>query len=312
MFAGKFRIQILLLILLLAISQSAFAFKIADESYNFSPSVGFGSNSLSMRVNDQTTLTPTNTGFYFISIGSGIFSFQTKYPQRDPEDSLRARVDSKIQDYQLSFDVYRNWKAAFYYQDYKGYYAENPNLTGIFKQPNLHFNHKGAQAFYMTNDKHSSFLIQDAFWDDKEDSQSWVITAGLDRFVLNGDILPIELKENKSQILSRVSVNSFTMRAGASKNWVWSHWFAGGAFGYGYTFSEVKPEYEKFELDSSGLRKKESKSYFNYLLAISAGYRWTTSKVGIFARASTWNMSFDDIDLTSNTSSNGLYYSMVF
>lgn len=195
----------------MAVSQSTFGFTLLNDHHEISSSMGFGSSSLSIDVNEQIKLNPTNTGFYFITMGLDNLYFQSKFPIRDPEDSIQSRVDSKIQDYQITFNIYQNWKSALYYQDYKGYYAEDSNLPRVFKQPDLHFNHQGVQVYYLTNEKHSSFLLQDSFWNDQEDSHSWVFNAGLDRFVINGDLLPAELKENKNQVLNQVSFNLFTL-----------------------------------------------------------------------------------------------------
>ncbi len=275
----------------------------------FTPSVGFGLNSLHMTVNTDTSYTPTNTNYYFVSLGYKGFSFQAKYPQLDPEESRKSRVDSKIQDYQISLDVYRNWKAAFYYQNYKGYFVENKLIQFGISQPDLSFNHIGTQVFYVFNEKHSSFLVQDTYWDQVEDTGSWLLSAGVDQFTINGDLIPVQLKLNKDQILQKLNVNTYSLRFGYSQNWVWTHWFAGAAFGVGYNVNQIQATYVDQYIPPN---TTTNTTHLNSLFAFSTGYKWVTSKVGLFARVFSWNMEFDNIEITSNTSTTGLYYSTTF
>jgi len=307
MYTGKLS----LFIFIFASLNWAQAFEFGKEKYELNPSVGLGMNSLNMNVNSDSRFAATNTNFYFVNLGLGLFSVQAKFPQLDPAESRQSRVDSKIQDYQLSLDVYKNWKAAFYYQDYKGYYVENPNVTGVFKRPDLNSSHIGTQVFYMFNPDHASFLIQDTYWNQLEDSASFLVSVGLDQFTFTGDLLPDQLKFNKDQILKKAKIDALTIRVGGSKNWVWSHWFVGTAVGIGNTFTSVDATYEKAYQPVADPSQK-SATHINSIFAFSSGYRWITSKVGVFARASTWNFNFDEISISSNTSSTGFYYSTVF
>jgi hypothetical protein len=273
------------------------------------PAVGFGLNSLNLTVNTDTKYSATNTNYYFLSLGYKGFSLQTKYPNLDPEETRKSKVDSKIQDHQLSFDVYKKLKATLFFQDYKGYFIENSIMRYWSKAPDLNFNHVGGQVFYVFNDQHASFLVQDTYWDQSKDSSSWVASAGFDQFKVNGDLIPTELKVNKNQILKNLKVDSYTLRFGYSRNWVWTHWFAGSAIGMGYSMNQVNA---KYEVDFIPPESTTKKSYINSLFAVSSGYKWVTAKIGMFARVFSWNIEFDNIQISSNTSTSGFYYSQTF
>ncbi len=281
----------------------------AFEQLHVEPSVGVGVNSLNMTVNSGTTYKPTNTNYYFLSLGINKLSLQAKFPQKDTQEIRNSRVDSRIQDFQVSLDVYKNWKAAIFYQDYKGYFVENSQMQYGKGNPDLNLNHIGAQLFFVFNQKHSSFLIQDAYWNESEDSSSWIISAGYDRFVIEGDILPTELKIHKEEVLHTVGVNSLTLRGGYSRNWVWSHWFVGAVAGLGYNSNQIDANYKK---RYEGERTTASATFLNSIFAFSGGYKWVASKIGFFARAYTWHIGIDDMDISSNTATSGVYYSSTF
>lgn len=296
-------LNLFFLLSVLSVSDNAFA-KLLIE-----PSVGFGVSSLNMSDGRGTTFTPTNTNYYFLSLGINKLSFQAKLPQKDSPEVRQQKVDTKIQDYQFSLDVYKNWKAAAYYQNYKGYFVENGQMNYSQANYDLSFNHVGAQIFYMFNEKHSSFIIQDAFWNETEDSSSWIVSGGIDQFFLEGDVMPAALKAKQTQILKNLAINAFSVRGSYSRNWVWSHWFVGVAAGLGLNMNLVNAEYIPPIGDA---KTNETKTSLNSMLAMSYGYKWNTSKVGLFARMYNWKIGIDDIELSSNTSSSGFYYSSTF
>ncbi len=295
-------IQAALLILIYISASHAYAWK----GYQLTPAVGSGSSSLNMTVNSDLNYSSTNQSFSFVSLNVDDFSAQVKFPLKDSEQSRAERVDSKVTDYQFGFKINKNLRTLFYYQNYQGYYVEKENIG--FRNSDLSFSHLGGQLIYAFNSEFSTAMLEDAAWSQEKDHGSWIGSMGIDRFEIKGRLIPEPLDPNHFG-LQNAKIDSLSLRVGYGYNWLWSHWFTGAAFGLGTNINKSSAVYEvpEEEVKTAHL---DAKFISNFSFA--GGYRWTRTKLGIFARQFNWNLSFDGVDINSNTSMTGIYLSSVF
>jgi hypothetical protein len=278
----------------------------AWRGYNLSPAIGTGTNSLNLSVNSKLQYMATNLNFTFISLGIDDFSLQIKFPNPDPVESREARVDSKITDYQFGLKINNHFRALLYHQKYEGYYIESEKI--IYQSKNLGFAHTGAQLIYAFNPEFSTAMLEDACWSQDKDRGSWLTSLGVDRFNIKGRLIPEALDPDYYGLKS-AEIDSVSLRLGYGYNWLWSHIFAGAAFGVGTNLNKISAEYDAPEGNSnSGSYNSKMISNFSF----SGGYRWTETKIGFFARQYNWNLTFDGVEISSNTASTGLYVSSLF
>jgi hypothetical protein len=95
------------------------------------------------------------------------------------------------------------------------------------------------------------------------------------------------------------------MRLSYGYNWLVNNWFAGIAGGLGLSYA-----HGSYDRGSQSLSQDRFDPISN--AGVSGGYQWSQSKVGIFSRLHSWRLVFGDEELSSNTSSTGLYFSSVF
>jgi len=270
------------------------------------PAIGFGTSSLSMSVKtngQDLQYTHTNSNFYFLNLAVEKVSMQIKFPIRDTQESRNTRGDTKVTDYQFGFGFKDHWQTDLYYQKYQGYFIQSKTAQLI--QPDLSFSHVGGQMTYVMDPAYSLSMTRETGWQQVSTRGSWMASVGYDEFDLEGDLVPSSLNSGLRSSLQNAVAKSLSARVSRGHNWIWNKWFAGLLIGGGVNYNQIQYRYMETADSSSDL-----KIISNF--GMSAGYRWTNSKVGIFVRASNWGLAFDDKELTSNTSSGGIYYSSYF
>jgi hypothetical protein len=278
----------------------------AETKMLVEPALGLGISSLNMSVKTQgedLEYTSTNSSFYFVNIAVDQFSFQAKFPIKDQIENRVEKGDTKVTDFQAGFGFKTNWLAELYYQRYEGYYVQSKTARMI--HDDLTMQHVGTQLTYVFDPSYSAAMTRTTSWKQSSSKGSWMLSAGYDEFDLDGDLVPRSLNTSLRSALDRAKVRSISARVSRGHNWIWKNWFAGILIGAGANLSDIQYQY-------SGSTDSNTDMKMIYNTGFSAGYQWGQSKVGFFARSYSWDIAFDDKELTSSTSLTGVYYSSYF
>jgi len=271
------------------------------------PAIGYGSQYLNMTLetpHDKIEYSTTNQNFWFVNLAMYNFSAQLKIPIHSDDGELQSRGNTTVLDYQISFELTRQWQLEAYYQNYRGYYLSSGPRNLI--DPDLQFAHSGGQVVYVFNPEYAAAMIRTTSWKQTSSAGSWMLSGGVDHFDLSGKLDPTELIPSSQPPIQGANAEVLSLRVSYGYNWLWNNWFAGLTGGLGASYA-----YGKYDRGGDSITREERIDPISNA-GVSGGYQWEQSKVGIFSRLHSWRLAFGDEELNSNTSSTGLYFSSVF
>lgn len=284
--------------------------QLQENRWVVEPSLGYGTSTLFMRIESQGTTTKydaTNTNYLSLGIAVNEFGLSVKIPTHDT--NTKDRGSSSVTDYQVGFPLGPKIRATVFYQDYKGYYAETTSEkreATVSTKPELRFTHVGGQMSYFFNPEYSLAMTESSSWQQLHSAGSWILATGYSKFNLQGDIFADSLVKDGVVQMRELDARVWSLRGGYGYNWLWTHWYTGVQGSLGAALTESDSKYS-----DGGRNKSEWGS--TSCMSFSGGYRWATSRVGLFARGMQWETNLDrNASLTSNASVSGFYYARVF
>ena len=284
----------------------------AAKKIEVGASIGYGQyiSSLSFENKDQKAvegITNTNQKYYNFGLELNDFDLQTKLQYNDPSESLKSRVDTRFESYQLSYKASEKMKFEIYYQNIKSFYLENRTTLGITEKfNNVSILRSGILFNYLTNEKHKSPSIDSIVYKRSDWSSSWIFGAGINNFKIDGlsDFDPILNPDSGDQILSSKAIG-IDGRIAGSTLWHGKNWFAGGSLGLAYSINQYKNR-------GPQTVSTETKNSVNSQVTLSAGYIWKKFLIGSYISINSFNYEIQKYQIRYASGASVLYASYQF
>lgn len=311
----------ILMPLLLPKTVSALAFSdVADQTaigpllkeapkYSYTPAFGLSTHTNSATINQTTDLSSTNRNAYVLGLDINGSNSLLSWPQKDQEDYLRERVNSKSFFAQTNFNVYKNFKAEVTYVSTQGYYIEENvgKNSSTYLFPDLSFEKIGTGVNWLSNEKHSSFIFSPILFKPSESSSSWIVGMDLDRYKISGlnDLQKVQALKSGS-LTDAAMIYNLSFSVNYSKTKFFRHWFWGGAIGVILNNSFIEKRYVTNAISSETSQSTSS------LVSLSGGYTWKQLTVGFFANAKNVVAEIDTYKINNSVGKTGIYSSYQF
>lgn len=275
--------------------------------------LGLGISNLALSIDSPRSYIQydaNNLSYYSLGLSFQDYGVSVRIP--NPDSSPQSRLQSTVTDYQVGFPITSQLRGHVFYQDYKGYYAETTskapgyNANRIAVKPSLQSRQLGGQITYVTNPDYAMTMSESSSWSQERDAGSTIISLGYNQFSLIGNVFSEVNEEQEMKWLRRLDINVLAFRVGRGYNWLWQHWFIGSQIAVGVSFNQIKMQYD--DNDEYGTDFGPTGC-----IGLSGGYRWATSKLGLFSRAMSWQAHFGNSqELSSYSMMSGIYWSMLF
>ena len=163
----------------------------------------------------------------------------------------------------------------------------------------------GGSVTYVSNPEYSIAIVNSSIWEQEKTAGSPYFGIGFNKYDISGNLEPATASTRNPKRLKMLNVDALTARIGYGKNWIWQNWYAGGGISYDGFLNKVSYSFNGNEKDLIDLQANASAGF-------AGGYRWTRTKLGIFARMYSWKVKIEDHNLSTTTGLVGLYLSSFF
>lgn len=290
-------------------NQSSYGDFVNSENKKVSLNIGYGNYTNRLNPIREKYLNTTNDSFFSVGAKLNHAKLQVLLPQSSSDSERQSKVDTHMNIYSLAYDVNQNLTVAADYNKITGYYYESKEngVSTYHKMSSLSIKEVNLTAYYTFNGDHKSFAVENQIYERQTDSGSWIWISKIKNVNLNNltemnGISDLGIQSNISSAEVYLLDSSF----GYSKNFFWSHWFLGGAFGLGINAGSVSSRLV------DGENQKHTQFSGSYFFTASTGYINGNFRLAAFANTYDSSIQMDSLNMTVTNGSSGLYLGYAF
>lgn len=283
---------------------------VADEYLEtVSPAFGIGTYSNTIYPGSADILEHTNSNFFIIGLDLNGYSSHIYLPYKDSLSSRQGRIDSDVLRLQTGLHLTDHLHLDFLYSHAKGFYSgdlENTQKT-LRLYPDLTLRRWGTTLTYLVDSTHQSTLSSPIIYLKPQTSKSVYISGEFFSHRLHG-LDNVEQNQNFESrgTLSSISMSTLSAIFGFSQSRMYENFFwsysLGFGLGAGYLQTTTSSDFKKDRWDAAVTVPGTG----------TVGWIQDRLTIGIYTQIRSWRIEAEQLVLSSNNGTTGLYGSFVF